>query len=266
MDAVLTVGLPLYKASKIYWLAMEGLCRQVDAPPWELIVYEEIDTEDCEIEDTYGSRLRDAGCVRIYHRQHDNRMFLHPKWVKMAQWSRSPLFLLQAADCYSYPGRLLDSAVAFEDPDVTWIDQDKGFFYRIRDGAMVVNDHDRHTTTKTALNMAVPTDILKAQDPDPIRPNGIDHHIFTWVCQCQRLKRAKIGLNGTWMQGVDTTGLNTISKRDPFIDEALGRIDMKRAPHVTNAFRPPTQGERLALPAEIWDRLRTYLDAKEPVT
>lgn len=108
-DPIITVALPLFRARDIAWFALESLCRQEDAPPWELIIVEEqypwaINDSLTVVRD----RLRAANCRRIHYIPLDAWLPLSLKWRMAAHAASesSKYFLLAAADCWSPKHRL----------------------------------------------------------------------------------------------------------------------------------------------------------------
>jgi len=90
---VLTVALPMYRSKKIGWLALESLCRQVDAPEWELLICEEQEPEMFGMEELtkYKESLGYAECTRITY-------IVLQWWVPLSQkWK----ILAVNADSYS---------------------------------------------------------------------------------------------------------------------------------------------------------------------
>ena len=79
---VITVAMPLRDAGSIAWLALTALTRQVDAPPWELLVIEDqtVDAVAAETWAFYGPLLGAAGCVRFELFKPEGWPALSEKW------------------------------------------------------------------------------------------------------------------------------------------------------------------------------------------
>jgi len=104
----ITVALPLYRAKNIVFVALESLCRQIDAPEWELLVMEEKLPKAVKIDfiNKYRKRLEKANCKKIKYIPLQKWIPLGDKWIRMAKIASGKLFILQSADCYSFPIRL----------------------------------------------------------------------------------------------------------------------------------------------------------------
>ncbi len=220
---ILTVALPLWKAKRIAWLALESLSNQRDVTfHWELIVLE-------EEEDNFGHRdlaeyrgaLQTVGCTRIIHISLDKWMPLPQKWKYLqCNASESSLyFLLQAGDCYAQPWRLVDTVHLFE-RGADWVNASKGIFYHIgEDRALAYDSNYPEYPTKQGLNMACRTRLLD-NCPDDQRRSGVDG--FLWLL-CLKNKGGELVTKWTpnhWQSGFDTHGLNNISsKRQGYFDK-----------------------------------------------
>jgi len=220
----MTVGLPLYKARDIAWLALESLCRQENVPTdWELIVAEEVG-EDFEPlgEDelnAYADRLAAVRCREIIYVPLAEWIMLTQKWRMICRLSAptSELFFIQDADCYSQPHRLAETWAIFDagpsPKSADWIQSPCGIFYQIRTGRQLLYDC-RPKPRSTELNMAVRTDLMRRLPPGE-----------RWNMTNSWMKSNAKKINGgtvktvrntseSWKLGVDTHGCGAISKRD----------------------------------------------------
>lgn len=203
--AFISVGLPVY-ASKIAWLAMEGLCAQQTAVKWELIVYEDADEALGErFFKNYLPRLKN--CVRISYLYDKNRIPLTVKWVQIANYAdeNSVGIILQAADCYSEPQRIQTSYELFMQ-GYDWIQNRYGIFYNILTKQTMLFDGK---DGMTMLNMAVRKSKLQNLAPDE-RWAGVDNWMLR---QISKPVPAKVFTDESdnWKGGVDTDGYNRIS-------------------------------------------------------
>ena len=256
----LTVALPVYNSASIVWLALQSLVNQrgIDFE-WELIVMEENkgDVYGEEELEKWTESLRNNGCCRIIYCALDEWIPLSQKWVKMGELAApsSKAFLLQAADCYSYPYRLSHTMMAFRMAanGYDWFQTEMGLFYDVNLDKSIMYDQ-RTTSHPTALNMAFKTKYIKqlgeSIGTDIEWPKkGIDYWLFTNFSLIKggglKIYRIKPGTHLKWKGGVDTNGLNNIS---------LARV---------NKFievKPPfVHSEYLIddfIPAEVMTRLR----------
>lgn len=211
---ILTVALPLWKARDIAWLALESLCNQRDITfHWELIVLEEEEHNfGHERLEEYKQRLHAVGCTRIIHLSLGKWMPLPQKWkhIQGRASESSEYFLLQAADCYAHPWRLVDTVHLF-DMGADWVNASKGIFYHIgEDRALAFDSNYPGYPTKQGLNMACRMRLLDNY-PDDHRRSGVDG--FLWLL-CLKNKGSDLVTKWTpnhWQTGFDTHGLNNIS-------------------------------------------------------
>lgn len=221
----LTVGLPMYRSGKIGELSLESLCRQKNIDfEWELLIIEEPDSAmGPEKIATYSERLKNVGCSRLEYYRIKEWIPLSLKWYHLANKSSdtSKCFLLKAADCFSQPNRLMETAnIFFDDPEIDWAQSKKGYFYDIASGEITLFNHDScfmHTRNgkvphPCALNMAVRTDLLKKLKPEHVK-RSVDFYIFKELTELKG-SPLKVGWTQTenWKFGLDTNGLNNISR------------------------------------------------------
>jgi hypothetical protein len=210
-DIELTVGLPLWSADKIGWLAMEGLCYQRPPPcGWELLVCEEDHPRKlgAEFIGSYGHRLAAAGCLRLDYVPLPEWTPLPRKWRMMGDMSAksSRAFLLQAADCYSFPERLVETHRRVVLEDYAWYDVGVGYFYSFisRQLSLFRNELPH----RTHLNMAF-TGRAARTIPDADLRKGVDGFLFK---HCRALlPDGRRFLDMAEYAGVDTHGHNNIS-------------------------------------------------------
>jgi hypothetical protein len=187
VTAVLTVGLPLWRSRDCAWIALEGLCSQVDAPAWELLVVEE-DADDALGEDglaAYGPRLAAAGCVRVERLGLREHTWLGIKWGVIAGAASSSWMLLQGGDDLSHPTRLAETWDAVRSaPDAGWLHYRRGLFCDLPTGDCAEFDRALYDEDRTGVSMAVRVDLVRAfpaQAYAPPRQHGVDGWLRSWA-------------------------------------------------------------------------------------
>lgn len=144
----LTVGIPMYKASEVAWLALESLCRQKDIDfDWELIVVEEQTDEMVgDIKKDYGHRLANVGCAKISHIVWDRWRPLSEKWKTMgsAASPSSEAFVLCGADDWNNPRRLKEAHDLIVTYGADWVQYEAGYYYDLIDEKVVRFDGKKY--------------------------------------------------------------------------------------------------------------------------
>jgi len=250
---MITVALPLLKAVHIGWVALESLCRQKDTTtiPWELVIAEEQDSTLAPFGEkqilTFKPRLEAAGCKRVLYISIKDKtpIPLGEKWRILAQNAdpNSTLFLLQAADCYSQPWRIVDTYNVGKDSTVDWIESQQGTFYDIKTETSVLY---KDAPGQTNLNMAMRTKYMKLL-PKNDRRKIVDKFIFSELTRIKGTPLKK-GFNITdhWKWGMDTHGCNTISISRHTLMYGLTKCFVKNPIDVKNY-----------IPKDILEKLRT---------
>lgn len=244
----LSVALPVFNSKRIAWLAVESLCRQKNIDfEWELIIAEEQDENRFGSKAflSYSERLSQVGCVRFKYIKLQNWIPLGQKWKLLGQncSDTSEVFLLQAVDCYSEPKRIKTTHDLIVNDRYDWIQNKRGLFYNLRTKKHILYD-DTQMNQRCGLNMATKAEYIKAL-PDNDRKAIVDG----WLYNNIKPKNPFSIINSyDWMYGVDTHGLNNISKkREKFF----------------NTIEPPFVETKLhirnLLPKDIFDRLNTLL-------
>jgi len=204
----ISVAMPLWKAKPIVWLAIESLCRQENAPEWELLIAEEQVGEFVgkEFVDSYRERLESANCKRIVYIPLDEWVSLSQKWYILSQkLSDSSIgVLLQAADCYSFKSRIRYSHKMMSE-GYDWIHAEKGYFYDIN---MKLWRLYNVKGCPTGLNMGIHKKLVKKMPKVSNQKRKVDNWLKGQLCP---QKTGKID-PGASLDGFDTNGRNTISK------------------------------------------------------
>lgn len=209
----LSVALPVFNSKKIAWLAMESLCRQQDVDfEWELVIIEENDGNEFGMLNfhSYLSRLEEVGCVSLTYVPLTKWMPLGQKWKEIGIRcdENSEAFILQAADCYSEPKRLRTTYDLIVRGDKDWIQNKRGLFVELGTREHILYQ-DIEVQQKCGLNMATRTEYIKAL-PDNDRRAVVDG----WLYKNIKPKNPhSITDTDDWKYGVDTHGLNNISKK-----------------------------------------------------
>ena len=216
VEVTVTVGLPLFRARDIAWLALESLCNQIDAPRWELIICEETDLKfDPFGEDhinRYYDRLVAANCVNILYVPLSMWIPLSYKWKLITENSYGKIMLLQAADCYSQPYRIKETWQLMKNKNnADWCQSKKGYFYSIANEKIYIFNAEK-IDHPCALNMAYQVDIGKELPEEPVT-KSVDKWLFRSL---EKIKgkplRVKLNRSQHWRKGIDSHGLGNISK------------------------------------------------------
>ena len=260
-----TVALPVWNSKSIAFVCMEGLIRQQGCVnpeskeiihEWELIIAEEQIGEFCGYEffNEYAERLRNVGCTKVKYLALDKWLPLPQKWRLIAQNASetSEYFILQAADCYPEPERIINTALTFEETGADWVQNQKGLFYWVDTAATVLyNGAKLNRPHNTDLNMATRTKYVRVAEDDS-RKSGIDHWLYIQV------NGAKRRLSGGALQGV-ISAYNTKSDYRKGLDtHGLNNISMKRHLMFLNPidqFSHTSIKPETAIDNETWQRL-----------
>lgn len=204
----LSVLMPTYNNKDIVWLAMEGLCTQVDSPEWELLIYE--CGNDCGVEHfkQWSDRLLKANCKLVRYLNSKERQPLSLKWVKMIQEAKGELVALQGSDDYAHPER---NRLAVE-TDADWYDCRYYYQYHVK-MKKLIQYAGRERPHKTGFNMCIRRNLL-LNLPLEEKHRLIDGWLF------QHAKPQKVVQDQSIFNGVSTTGMNTISvHRDDYFND-----------------------------------------------
>lgn len=237
-----TIAMPVYKADKIAFLAMESLCNQKTSIKWELIIAEEIHSQQLGVDffEAYAERLKDAGCESIKYLEYKEWISLPKKWKDIGEHADpdSKVFLLQAIDCYSAADRIAEAFNCIVNRDFDWLDYQNGFFYNLVTGQMI----QYAATARTNLDMAFKTKYAK-RIPDSALRKGIDGFLFTHVSQKAKFFKQLSISKPAKLDSFDTDGENNISikrtsfysnVRHPFIKTAIRLEDLDIADNIKN--------------------------------
>jgi len=188
----------------------------------------------------YANKLKENRCTRFVYITQNDKAKLIDKWIYIANKASysSKVYLLQAADCYSYQTRLHNSYTTIT-KGYHWYDNTKGLFYSFNSAKLI----EYNANMRTNLSMALPTKLMQDIPTKDIN-KGIDGYIFS---QAQRLSEPFYVFNdeNMYLSGLDTHGLNNISiKRESYFDKP--RLPFKE----TN-----TTLEQTYLPTNIKDEI-----------
>lgn len=203
---MLTIGLPTYNNSDIIWLQIESLCRQVDAPIWELVVVEEKSDNYFGKKELlkYKSRLVKAGCVDIKYISLDEWIPLGKKWMVIRDNMNKDSIgmLLCASDNYSPSERLKKSHEAFK-KGADWFQFKAGYFYNIL--TQEAAKFEMILDNRPSLFMSVSRAKLMSVKSTEFPSKGVD----TWLMKNANIKN--LVQEDFAVDGVHTDGFNTIS-------------------------------------------------------
>jgi hypothetical protein len=237
---MITAALPTHAHAHIIWLQLESLCRQVDAPEWELIVCEE-DSDRFFGADglrAYEDRLKAANCVQVQYLKLPKWVPLGRKWVIIRDHMHpdSVGMMLCASDNWSPPSRVADAQAAM-DAGHDWLDTQGGWFYDIVGHRAAM--YDLKKSDRTGLFMCVSTEAMRKVTRTDYPERGIDK----WI-RDQSGTRNPHRLPPTTF-GIHTDGLNSISKYRRTIYAKNEMYTLADADHVL-----------MVMPKELRERLR----------
>ena len=200
---LVSVGTPTWNNKGIFWLSIEGLCRQKTDYPWEYII-NECPSENMVGEDFirgYQERLKAAGCVRIVYINNGRRTHLSTKWKQIAAKAQGEVLILHDSDDYTHPGRIQKTMELIGDKP--WYDTRFAWHYSIPDHKMMLYDYQiTKNRWKTGFNIAIRTEVLRSI-PDPIKNKGM----HKWMCEYVKDKY----IDEKNYACFATTGANTVS-------------------------------------------------------
>lgn len=242
---MITVALPTYNNADIIWLQLESLCRQENAPEWELIVCEEESEKYLGVHGLaeYTERLKAANCTRIVYLSLSEWIPLGQKWIEVG-YKMNPSsigMMLCASDNYSAPDRIAKTYEAMVN-GAEWSQWNVGNFYNIINheaGQFNAREND------PALFMCISKWRLDLINANSFPRKGVD----TWMLRTSGAKITDLGTT----TGVHTDGFNTIShkRRSQYVNsEGLGLFKSASPDQVFSTF-----------PKEIQERLIQMRDA-----
>lgn len=255
-----TVGLPLFNAKHIAWLALESLVRQKDISfEWELITAEEQNSSRFGKQNIslYSKKLKEIGCKRIENIELNKWIPLSKKWKLISESSSdcSKYFFFQGADNYTQPYRFSQTYKAFIENDADWVSYRKGLFYIIKTGEIIVCDHDevkdKNIRFESGLNMSTKTEYMRLLPEDRVR-YGVDFWLFKSIQNMNpNLKIIRLRPE-TWNLGLFTHGINNIS--------------LKRAPVLRSRYKRRLKERDLKgkIPDMILQKLKSYQKIARP--
>ena len=250
---VASVALPMYKSSRIAWLALESLCNQKNAPDWELLVCEE--KEEAFGEErlfSYRERLEKAGCKHIEYIVLDKWTPLPQKWALMGRKAAktSGVFLLQGSDDYSDENRIAKSYEKVVKQENDWFEYEKGLFYSVPDGDTVLYEGGGLTN----MSMSFKTEYARTI-PHSDQPNKVDGFLMFHVVNCAgRVKKSTergLCVGAVYTQG----GHNNLSQ---------GRAEMFDFPRRPFSATTMTLSQT-TIPKDVIERLLQMISPSSPI-
>ncbi len=208
-DPLVTCALPTWRSSGILWLQLESLCRQIAAPPFEVLVCEERHRGMAgrAYVEAWRGRLAEAGCSRLAYVALPRRVSLFYKWVYLA-YSAAPAsraYAFCASDNYSPPDRLARTYHTIEEDDQQWFSTLSGHFYNILTGDLALWDRTDRLDS-SGLFMATKTDMMRRLPLADGPASGIDGHL-------RRALGVSRFASDKGPAGLHTDGYNTISHK-----------------------------------------------------
>jgi glycosyltransferase involved in cell wall biosynthesis len=247
----LTAAIPVYNASNIFWLCLEGLCRQQTSHSWEIIVCEDpsVNFSGPEYIKEYKDRLTAAGCVDITYLKLKKWIPLGSKWVHIANHARGERFMLTASDDYSPPDRVEQTCKHLTD-DFSWFDYRQGLFYDLFTG-----NSAKYTSLwpHTGCWMATKTDLVKK-----LKIPGPSRYVDGWMQQQFLLKPKQKKTLDIETNGFHTDGLNSISvdRRGYYCDKKSAKWRWEMPGRAT--MEQTRQNFKEIIPTDVWNKLQEY--------
>jgi hypothetical protein len=239
---MITAAIPTFNNASILWLQLESLCRQVDAPEWELIVCEEFSDNYFGKEQLaeYTERLKAANCSRIVYVKLDTWCALGQKWliIRELMSKESVGMMLCASDNYSPKDRIKLSYEAML-TGADWSQFQQGYFYNILNhSAGLFSGLDGNP----ALFMCVSSEALKRVVSFKFPRKGVD----TWL---MRGAKAENVINLGMAEGCHTDGYNTLSmgRRLLYEGSASGTFEIADADKVFSTFPKDIQNRLIKM-------------------
>jgi hypothetical protein len=153
---------------------------------------------------------------------------LSRKWKMMAEAANGEIFILQAADDYANPMKLLESWL-FINNGYDWINSRNGYFYDVHSELirLLVLPDDR----KTGLNMAIKTNLVRGIKNED-RWSWVDGWLYE---NCELANHGPLkaywNTSPSWKKGLFTCGYNTISisrsERMKILDQPYYETDIQ---------------------------------------
>jgi uncharacterized protein YjhX (UPF0386 family) len=213
-----SVGLPLFKAKHIVWLALESLSRQKHVNyEWELIVAEEQHNGTygrVKLLKEYTKKLAKVGCHNIKYISLDSWIPLSQKWRLIAKECDrdSQFFVIQAADGYSQPYRMKETFELIQSCDIVSIQVCP--MYDIISDQLALYDRRSNPSTR-GQNMSIKTEFIRNLSLSKKR-RSVDGWLVNQAnINCmKKYKRnliIKTNTSDSWKLGLETAGLNVIT-------------------------------------------------------
>ena len=174
MKVDISVGMPVFKAKEIIWLAMEGLCNQATPHSWELLVCEERHQEQIgkEFFTAYQDRLKEVGCVNVKYIELDKWVPLSEKWSILTKAAKGSIFVMQDADDYSDSKRLNTTFRGLINHCFYY--NVYGFFYDIQSRKLIEYRHK--ASNRPGVNKAFKTEFGK-----DLKLDGRFKYVDSWI-------------------------------------------------------------------------------------
>jgi hypothetical protein len=212
---IMTVGMPIYQASDIVWLALNSLKEQAGVTfAWELILFEE-GTNSNETIRSYEGKL--PGCVRILYKTIRNKISLLNKWIEIAKSAAttSTILVMQSADDYSPKCRLQTHFKHFNNPACYLSTQLKGLFYNLltKEKMFYVGKNNKNSHRNNAYRLEYFKDIPISHNMGNYTTSSyIKKHIDQVIHDKGHTRQNMIiSFTDDWMSGFFTDGYNMSS-------------------------------------------------------
>lgn len=219
----LSVAIPMFRAGRIGWLALEGLSRQIQIKtPWELLIAEECTGPVFGLKgiEPYRKALKERGCINIKYFPLARWIPLSLKWRMLAGHTNlfSSTFVFHSADCFSSPERLALSYSAMV-RGADWFCSPRFCIYRISDGKVLFHDKGEDDSKRPGAMFATRTVYARQLPKEDVR-SLVDSWLYKSVQRKVNktsppptkwtLRRIEAG-DKLWNQGFYVSGMNNIT-------------------------------------------------------
>jgi len=219
MTIQLTVGLPLFRAKYIAWLALEGLIRQKGINfEWEIVIIEETNNSEVfgiDRINEYRERLEDVGCVNINYQSLDNWIPMAEKFKLMGEEVKGKIYAGNADDYYPSPYRLKSHYDALIHGKYDLFLPRRVIYYSIAEDIAYMRNMDKSHRVDDVEGRAVRAEFMRGLDPKG-RKKGCDKWMhMSFITKARHKYNRQIRIikdeSDNWKYGLSTFGFNNIS-------------------------------------------------------
>jgi len=222
-DVRASISLPLFRANKVAWIALTSLCHQQEVTfPWELVVAEEVGHDPLGLGGLlrYKNALASVGCQKLVYVPLTEWVPLSQKWRLIGSKldPNSKFMVIQAADCYSPPKRLVTAWRVFSSGHISWFQGNRHQLYDIKTGKAVLYTQRIGGPLTPGADMVVQADLVRKL-PQSSKTKGVDMWLITNCAKAAGNNwRLQWDNTDNWKYGLNVHGVNNISLRRAFFD------------------------------------------------